>query len=189
MSSEDGATVAGGILIVLDIVTVAGRFYSRWSSKAGFGWDDWTILIAMLTGILPAALTIWGAFFSFISPFPVPSSRIRFRIATYIPGEYTCIPWVERANKTDAPISQRCIQDGARRRQQLRPRLRLHTGRCQIHQDHVFNVRAILFHHLYYQVFYPAPPPPHLRRQRILQGQDIYRPSGSRSALDLGYGG
>ena len=120
-------------------------------------------------------------------PRTIQSDQIPYRyLHTW--GVYL-IPWVERANKTDAPISQRCIQDGARRRQQLRPRLRLHTGRCQIHQDHVFNVRAILFHHLYYQVFYPAPPPPHLRRQRILQGQDIYRPSGSRSALDLGYGG
>lgn len=81
--------MAGAILIVLGIVTTASRFYSRWFTKAGFGWDDWTILIAMLTGILPGALTIWGAFFCFVSPFADPSSRVRFCIATYMSGEYT----------------------------------------------------------------------------------------------------
>ncbi|KAI4231120.1 MAG: hypothetical protein L6R40_007835 [Gallowayella cf. fulva] len=78
MSNEDASTVAGVILIVLGIITVASRFYSRWFTKAGFGWDDWTILIAMLTGIVPGALTIWGTFFYIVSPFPNPSSRIRF---------------------------------------------------------------------------------------------------------------
>lgn len=62
MSNVDPATVAGAILIVLDILTVASRFYLRWFIKAGFGWDDWIILIAILSGILPGALTIWGAF-------------------------------------------------------------------------------------------------------------------------------
>jgi hypothetical protein len=81
LSTEDAATVAGIILIVLDIVTVAGRFYSRWFTKAGWKWDDWTILIALLTGILPGALTIWGAFFSFVSPFSNPSGRLRFYTA------------------------------------------------------------------------------------------------------------
>lgn len=189
MSAEDAATVAGAILIALDIVTVAGRFYSRWSTKAGFGWDDWTILIAMLTGILPGVLSIWGAFFCFVSPFPDPYGRIRFCIAPYISGECTCMPWVERANKTDAPISKQCIPDGARRRQQLRPRLRLHSGRYHLHQDHVLDDRAILFGHLYHQVIDPAPPPPHLCHQQVLQGTDICRHSGSRSFLDLGHGG
>lgn len=80
-SNEDAAQVAGILLIVLDIMTVAGRFYSRWFSKLGFGWDDWTILIALLTGIVPGALTIWGALFCFVSPFLNPSGLIRFYIA------------------------------------------------------------------------------------------------------------
>lgn len=84
MSNEDAALVAGIILIVLGILTVASRFYSRWFTKAGFGWDDWTILIALLTGMVPGALTIWGTFFCFVSAFPNPSSRIRFCIPTYI---------------------------------------------------------------------------------------------------------
>lgn len=60
MSSEDASTVAGAIVVVLDVVTVASRFYSRWFTKAGFGWDDWTILVAMVSGILPVALNIWA---------------------------------------------------------------------------------------------------------------------------------
>lgn len=99
MSNEDASTVAGIILIVLGIVTVGSRFYSRWFTKAGFGWDDWTILIAMVTGILPGALTIWGAFFCILSPFPDPSSWIRFCIVAYISGQYTCMPWVERLTR------------------------------------------------------------------------------------------
>lgn len=92
MTDEDSATIAGAVLIALDIVTVAGRFYSRWFTKVGFGWDDWTILIAMLTGILPGALTIWGMYFCFVSPFPNLRSLIILCIAIYIPGEYICAP-------------------------------------------------------------------------------------------------
>jgi hypothetical protein len=82
MSSGDASTAAGATLIILDIITTAGRFYSRWFTKVGFGWDDWTILIAMLTGILPGALTIWGAFLSFF--YPDPFGRITFCVTTYI---------------------------------------------------------------------------------------------------------
>ncbi|KAH6843286.1 hypothetical protein B0I37DRAFT_215556 [Chaetomium sp. MPI-CAGE-AT-0009] len=68
MSNEDAATVAGIILIVLNILTVAGRFYSRWFTKAGWKWDDWTILIALITGILPGALTVWASTVSATGP-------------------------------------------------------------------------------------------------------------------------
>ncbi|KAL1857094.1 hypothetical protein Daus18300_010437 [Diaporthe australafricana] len=68
MSNEDAATVAGIVLIVLDIITVAGRFYSRWFTKAGFRWDDWTILIALLTGIVPGILTIYASTVSATGP-------------------------------------------------------------------------------------------------------------------------
>ncbi|KAK4203180.1 hypothetical protein QBC40DRAFT_194690, partial [Triangularia verruculosa] len=60
MSNEDASTVAGILLIVLNVVTVAGRFYSRWFTKAGFKWDDWTILIALLASILPGVLTMYA---------------------------------------------------------------------------------------------------------------------------------
>lgn len=168
MSNQDAATVAGAILIALDIITVAGRFYSRWSAKAGFGWDDWTILIAMLTGILPGALSIYGAFFFSASSLPFPDSpgRIRFGIATDISRECGCIALGGRgANKTNAPISKQCIPNGARRREQLRSQLRLHSGRYTVHQNHVLDVRVILFYHLYHQAIDLVPPPPHLRHQ------------------------
>jgi hypothetical protein len=80
-STEEAAQVAGILLIVLDIITVAGRFYSRWITKLGFKWDDWTILIALLAGILTGILTLWGTLFSFVSPLRNPPSRIRFNIA------------------------------------------------------------------------------------------------------------
>lgn len=66
-NGEDASQLAGILLIVLGIITVAGRFYSRWITKLGFGWDDWTILIAMVIGIVPGALTMWGGLFCFSS--------------------------------------------------------------------------------------------------------------------------
>ncbi|KAL1603466.1 hypothetical protein SLS60_005053 [Paraconiothyrium brasiliense] len=68
LSNEDAAQVAGILLIVLDIVTVAGRFYSRWCTKLGFGWDDWTILIALVAGIVPGALTMYASSVSSTGP-------------------------------------------------------------------------------------------------------------------------
>lgn len=91
MSNEDAATVAGIVLIVLDILTVAGRFYSRWFTKAGLRWDDWTILIALLTGLIPGILTIYGtpsmfalclSFFLFLS-FSNIFDRLRSWTAKY----------------------------------------------------------------------------------------------------------
>jgi hypothetical protein len=80
-STEEAAQVAGILLIVIDIITVAGRFYSRWITKLGFKWDDWTILIALLAGILTGILTLWGTLFCFVSPLRNPPGRIRFDIA------------------------------------------------------------------------------------------------------------
>lgn len=57
----DSTQIAGLTLIVLDIITVASRFYSRWITKVGFGWDDWTILIALIIGIVPGVLTMWAS--------------------------------------------------------------------------------------------------------------------------------
>jgi hypothetical protein len=100
-SNEEAAQVAGILLIVLDILTVAGRFYSRWITKLGFGWDDWTILIALLTGILPGALSMWGTF----SP-SFFSLRSSGRIKTS-----------HRSCKTNIPISKQYFSDWPRRRQ------------------------------------------------------------------------
>lgn len=98
-SNDDAVTVIGVIIIVLDILTVASRFYSRWSAKAGFGWDDWTILIALVTGILPGILTVWGL----SSLFHAVGS------AAYMLGAWRRL----------TPISEHHIRDGARRCEQL----------------------------------------------------------------------
>lgn len=91
MSNEDASTVAGIVLIVLDILTVAGRFYSRWFTKAGFRWDDWTILIALLTGLIPGILTIYGtsSIFSLClcPPFPTnPVDSDHMPLNMHMPG-------------------------------------------------------------------------------------------------------
>ncbi len=89
--------MAGIVLIVLDVVTVAGRFYSRWLTKAGWKWDDWTILLALVTGILPGAMSMWGAFFfffsSFVSLFSNPSGRLGFYTAKYLTLHFTLHTW------------------------------------------------------------------------------------------------
>lgn len=71
MGGVDTVTVVGIVLIVVDILTVIGRFYSRWYTKSGFGWDDWTILTALLLSLLAGILTIYGMYSSrsvFFSP-------------------------------------------------------------------------------------------------------------------------
>ncbi|KAI0198161.1 integral membrane protein [Astrocystis sublimbata] len=68
MDNDDGSTVAGAILIVVGILTVGCRFYSRWLTKAGFKWDDWTALGAIISGILPGALTIYASTVSSTGP-------------------------------------------------------------------------------------------------------------------------
>lgn len=64
-SHEESTQIAGLTLIVFDIIAVAGRFYSRWITKVGFGWDDWTILITLIMSIVPGILTMWGTLFCF----------------------------------------------------------------------------------------------------------------------------
>ncbi|KAL8645936.1 MAG: hypothetical protein Q9210_006433, partial [Variospora velana] len=94
MNEEDATTVAGAILIVLDIVTVACRFYSRRITKVGFGWDDWTILIAMLAGILPGTLGIWGV--SSASSFSSPTHPVEpdsVSLPTDLGSIPVCLEW------------------------------------------------------------------------------------------------
>ena len=81
-TNEEAAQVAGILLIVLDILTVAGRFYSRWVTKLGFRWDDWTILMALITGILPGALTMYGAYLCILYALSDLSDLVTSYIAT-----------------------------------------------------------------------------------------------------------
>lgn len=63
--------VASGIVTGLAVICVALRFYTRIRTKAGIAWDDWWILIALLTTLLTGGLLLWGMFAS--SPQPVLS--------------------------------------------------------------------------------------------------------------------
>ncbi|KAI1398179.1 hypothetical protein F4819DRAFT_502537 [Hypoxylon fuscum] len=49
-----------GLVIVLAIVSVALRFYTRMFTRAGLQADDWLILGALVTALATAALVLWG---------------------------------------------------------------------------------------------------------------------------------
>ncbi|MCJ1325120.1 hypothetical protein MMC10_001782 [Thelotrema lepadinum] len=58
---EQTATVAvGALIIVLAIITVVLRFYTRITTRVGLGWDDWLILVAVVFTLLTAVLLVWG---------------------------------------------------------------------------------------------------------------------------------
>ena len=52
--------VASAVVIGLATICVALRFYARVHTKAGVAWDDWCILIGLLTTLLSGALLLWG---------------------------------------------------------------------------------------------------------------------------------
>jgi len=54
--------VASGIVTGLAVMCVALRFYTRIRTKAGIAWDDWWILIGLLTTLLTGGLLLWGMF-------------------------------------------------------------------------------------------------------------------------------
>lgn len=54
--------VASGIVTGLAAICVALRFYTRIRTKAGIGWDDRWILIALLTTLLTGGILLWGTF-------------------------------------------------------------------------------------------------------------------------------
>jgi hypothetical protein len=52
--------VASGVVTGLAAICVALRFYIRIRTKAGIAWDDWWILIGLLTSLLTGGLLLWG---------------------------------------------------------------------------------------------------------------------------------
>lgn len=56
-SNETITTAVGATMIVLSVISVALRFYTRISLKTGFGWDDWFILIS-LSSLLAAGVCV-----------------------------------------------------------------------------------------------------------------------------------
>jgi cation transporter-like permease len=65
-------TAVGALVIVLAVIFVALRFYARYSTKTGFGWDDWLILLALVATILTDVLVLWC---SYLLAFPACSAR------------------------------------------------------------------------------------------------------------------
>ena len=62
--SESGSTIAvEAFIIALAVVSVALRFYTRISSKAGLWWDDWMIFIAVVSTVITAVVLLIGKFF------------------------------------------------------------------------------------------------------------------------------
>ncbi|KAI0903109.1 hypothetical protein F4823DRAFT_629668 [Ustulina deusta] len=60
-SSESDATLGvGGLVIALAVVSVALRFYTRIFTRQGLQWDDWLILVAVITTLATAALLLWN---------------------------------------------------------------------------------------------------------------------------------
>jgi len=60
--NENTATTAvGALVIVLAVLSVALRFYTRHFTRAGFGWDDWLILLALIATIATDVLALYGS--------------------------------------------------------------------------------------------------------------------------------
>ncbi|KAI0006306.1 hypothetical protein F4779DRAFT_633091 [Xylariaceae sp. FL0662B] len=53
-------TAVSGVVIGLAIASVVLRFYTRYSTKAGFRWDDWMILLALVSTIFTGILVLWA---------------------------------------------------------------------------------------------------------------------------------
>ena len=62
-SSDDSGSTAGfAVTVAIAVICVALRFYLRIVDKVKIAWDDWWILIGLLTALLAIALLVWGMF-------------------------------------------------------------------------------------------------------------------------------
>lgn len=62
-SNENITTAIGAVMIVLSVIAVSLRFYTRFSLKTGFGWDDWSILVA-LSSLLAAGVCVLAGMYT-----------------------------------------------------------------------------------------------------------------------------
>ena len=60
--NDTGTTAVGALVIVLALVSVALRFYARHYTAAGYGWDDWLILLAVIATLVTDALVLYCLF-------------------------------------------------------------------------------------------------------------------------------
>lgn len=67
--NEDATMAVSAVVIVLAVISVALRFYTRIFTRSGLGADDWLILSAVVATLVTAALLLWGM--------NVPSTSVR----------------------------------------------------------------------------------------------------------------
>lgn len=58
---DDVILIVGIVLGISAIIAVVARFYARYSTKAGFRWDDWLILVAIASMIIIDVLAVYGS--------------------------------------------------------------------------------------------------------------------------------
>lgn len=58
--SELTVTIVGAVMIVLSMVSVAFRFYTRFHMKAALWWDDWMALVAVVSAVAAGAVILAG---------------------------------------------------------------------------------------------------------------------------------
>lgn len=59
-SGVDVTTAVGAPVAVLALIAVVLRFWTRYFTRAGFRWDDWMILVALLGTIGTDAMVLAG---------------------------------------------------------------------------------------------------------------------------------
>lgn len=57
---ENTVTIVGATMIVLAVVSVVFRFYTRYRMKTALWWDDWMALTAVLTAVTAGVLVLAG---------------------------------------------------------------------------------------------------------------------------------
>jgi hypothetical protein len=57
----DVTTAVGAPVAILALIAVVCRFWTRHSTKAGFRWDDWMVVLALLGTIATDILVLWGS--------------------------------------------------------------------------------------------------------------------------------
>lgn len=59
-AQETTVTVVGAIMIVLSVIAVIFRFYTRFRMKAALWWDDWMALAAVISAVAAGASVLAG---------------------------------------------------------------------------------------------------------------------------------
>lgn len=72
--AELTVTVVGAVMIVLSVLAVVFRFYTRFHLKAVLWWDDWMALAAVVSAAAAGALVLAGKLSSFFDYIPSQES-------------------------------------------------------------------------------------------------------------------